>query len=458
MAMSAEIVIYTSSLIAAPHVSRTSPTQPVSDLAGQIHISLTPGGHPAVFIGSTRPLTAARVFAGKPVATVTGQLPLLFSVCGTAQAVACANACEAALGLAPAPSARRARTLLLHAETAKEHLWRLLLDWPKALAPVLSVQGTGDLPVQSTEREVAMATAMRAFLQLRSALGTAGDPFLPGAGPVRPAADVVESACARLATTAAELVFGAAPASWLAATATGADLQHWAAATPTLGAALVRALTSSGLADLGRCNLGTLPGALDGSDSALVEHLVPALAAADGDAFIAAPTLDGVPAETTPFAREQRRGGLVADLASRYGNGLLPRLGALLAELARNAALLASPAAASAPTGVALEAGAGSGLGAAPAARGLLLHRVVLAGGATPAEARARDYRILAPTEWNFHPRGVVAAGLEQLMDGPLAAQSRPDRGADAHATLKAVARLLVTAVDPCVDYRLSVC
>lgn len=457
MAMSPEIVIYTAGLIAAPHVSRTSPTQPVSDLAGQLDISLTPRGRPAVCIGSTRPLTAARVFAGKPLATVTSQLPLLFSVCGTAQALACANACEAALGLVPAPSARRARALLLHAETAKEHLWRLLLDWPKALAPVLSAQGAGDLPVQSTEREVAMATAMRAFLQLRPTLSTAGDPFLPGAGPIRPAADAVESACARLATTAAEQVFGAAPASWLAATVTASDLQHWATATPTLGAALVRAVTDSGLADLGRCDVGTLPGALDGSDSALVERLAPALAAADADAFIAAPTLDGVPTETTPFAREQRRGGLVADLASRYGNGLLPRLGALLAELARDAALLASPAAASAPIGVALEAGAGSGLGAAPAARGLLLHRVVLAGGDTPAAARAGDYRILAPTEWNFHPRGVVAAGLEQLMEGPLAAQSRPDRGADAYGTLEAAARLLVTAVDPCVDYRLSV-
>jgi hypothetical protein len=52
------------------------------------------------------------------------------------------------------------------------------------------------------------------------------------------------------------------------------------------------------------------------------------------------------------------------------------------------------------------------------------------------------DYRLLAPTEWNFHPRGVVVQALETLA---------PD------ADLEQLASLLVEAIDPCVGYDLEV-
>jgi hypothetical protein len=424
----------------------------VSDLAGQLDIRLHTGEPPGVQIVSSRPLTAARVFAGKPIATVAGQLPLLFSVCGTAQALACAHACEAALGVAPAPTARLARGLLLCAETAKEHLWRLLLDWPKAVGQLIATEPSAavqaDLEVGAPGREAAMAAALRAFLKLRAVVTASGDPFLPGAGSTRPVVDGVESARATLAATAAEQVFGGPPADWLATTTTAADLHRWAEGAPTVAAALVRTIAGAGLAALGRSETGTLP-AGDGAAVTLLERLAPALAGADADDFVAAPVLDGHPVETTPFAREHARGGLVADLAGAHGNGLLPRLAALLVELARHAALLEAPGntAADTPVGAWLAPAAGPdarvGLGAAPAARGLLVHRVELAGGDAPETARVWHYRILAPTEWNFHPAGVVAAGLAA------------DRGTVPFS--EARARLLVTAVDPCVDYRLSV-
>lgn len=422
----------------------------MSDLAGQLDIRLHTGEPPGVQIASSRPLTAARVFAGKPIATVAGQLPLLFSVCGTAQALACAHACEAALGVAPAPSARLARGLLLRAETIKEHLWRLLLDWPAALARLAatepSVARLADVHAGSAGREAAMAAALRAFLKLRAAVTAGGDPFLPGSGTTRPVAEATDSARTALAATAAEQVFGQPPGQWLAATCAAADLHRWAAGVQTVAAVLVRTVAEVGLADLGRSQIGMLPVA-DGA--ALLERLAPALSGLDAEDFIAAPTLAGCPVETTPFSRELARGGLVADLAADYGNGLLPRLAALLVELARHAVALEEPGddAADASTGARLvpadRADARVGLGAAPAARGLLVHRVLLSGGDGADAALVQDYRILAPTEWNFHPAGVVAEGLAAMTSAPGAAEAR--------------ARLLVTAVDPCVDYRLSV-
>ena len=80
----------------------------------------------------------------------------------------------------------------------------------------------------------------------------------------------------------------------------------------------------------------------------------------------------------------------------------------------------------------------GTGLAQVQAARGLLVHRVQIDAG------RVTGYRILAPTEWNFHPRGVVATGLADIV-----ANTAPDQ-------LEPLARLFIAAVDPCVDYDLQ--
>ncbi len=78
-----------------------------------------------------------------------------------------------------------------------------------------------------------------------------------------------------------------------------------------------------------------------------------------------------------------------------------------------------------------------AGIGQVAAARGQLVHRVCL------EDERVTSYQILAPTEWNFHPRGVVARGLSGLQGDPEQMQRQ--------------ARLLINAIDPCVGYELSV-
>jgi Ni,Fe-hydrogenase I large subunit len=67
-------------------------------------------------------------------------------------------------------------------------------------------------------------------------------------------------------------------------------------------------------------------------------------------------------------------------------------------------------------------------------ARGLLLHWVQL-----DELHRVLDYRVLAPTEWNFHPHGALARALTQLSP------------ADADA-----AWCLASAYDPCVQCSVS--
>ena len=62
-------------------------------------------------------------------------------------------------------------------------------------------------------------------------------------------------------------------------------------------------------------------------------------------------------------------------------------------------------------------------------ARGRLIHRARVVDGVIT------QYRILAPTEWNFHPQGVAVQALSGL---------EPDQ-----------AKAVVEAIDPCVDFEL---
>jgi coenzyme F420-reducing hydrogenase alpha subunit len=81
----------------------------------------------------------------------------------------------------------------------------------------------------------------------------------------------------------------------------------------------------------------------------------------------------------------------------------------------------------------------GTGFAWVQTARGLLLHRAEM-----DDSGNVRDYRIVAPTEWNFHPAGSCVNGLAGM-----AAASAEE--AVRHA------ELMVQALDPCVAYQIEV-
>jgi Ni,Fe-hydrogenase I large subunit len=125
---------------------------------------------------------------------------------------------------------------------------------------------------------------------------------------------------------------------------------------------------------------------------------------------------------------------LVAALTRAYGRSALTRLAARITELAR----IACGAPAGQPLFGALALDAQRGLGWVETARGLLVHVAHLQGD------RVAQWRIVAPTEWNFHPRGALLQGLI---------------GAHAvgAADLAQRAQWLVQSLDPCVSYRVRV-
>ena len=162
----------------------------------------------------------------------------------------------------------------------------------------------------------------------------------------------------------------------------------------------------------------------------LRETLAPAIDASDD--FARAPQWRGGPAETGALARHASASPVVAA-------GVAERVGARLDELQ-----------AIAPRMRDLEAGAtarwvrgaqtadGEGIAAVETARGTLVHRVALDRGTV------RRWRIVAPTEWNFHPDGAFVRGLV----GCPASSAQAAR----HA-----AEMLACALDPCVESKVVV-
>jgi hypothetical protein len=396
-----------------------------ADLAGRL--LLLPGQQPA--IACARPMVGPammdRLTAGRRAGLLPDLVAAVFTVCAVAQRATARRVVRAALGLADTAedAARERQALALH--TAREHLQRLALDLPALLpqpgiaadpgwvrdAPVMALPGPGAGP---------------------AAAGSA-------AGPAGQAA--LHAAAAALPGWLEKRLLGQSPASWLQAWEEDPDgwLDAWARshdhpATRWLrgvrGPARALALPCRPL-DLGEpaaaqagAEPGADPGAPPGAPApAGLRDLAAALAA--DPRFPEHPLWRGAPAETGPWTR--------AGLPPRAGGAALAtawlRLGARIAELARIAC-------GRLPDCGALAVAPGEGIAYTEMSRGLLVHWLRLAPQAqAPDTARAACCRVLAPTEWNFHPDGSFGRAL---------AEGRLD--ADA-------ARLGALALDPCVGF-----
>ena len=131
---------------------------------------------------------------------------------------------------------------------------------------------------------------------------------------------------------------------------------------------------------------------------------------------------------------------LIKSLQREFGNGLLTRLTVRLTEVAQLTQRMADLST-DQTSDVFLDNDEqlemGTGLAHIMAARGQLTHQVKVANDVI------QNYKILAPTEWNFHPEGVVASSLSSLT------------GKQKEIELQT--RLLINCVDPCVGYQLHI-
>jgi hypothetical protein len=369
--------------------------------AGQLSITLTlhAGVLHAVALQSTRPQVAERVLTGRPADEAVALVPNLFTVCGRAQALAATLAVQAARGDVAEPAAdpvlHAQRLQTLEAEIAHEVLWRVLLDWPRLLheepdaALLARVRGALDGQTRGGDR-----TALR---------------------------EAVEHA-----------VFDGAAMAWWEHEHVPA-FEIWIAQAHTVAARVLAAVQRDGGHHGAPRSVAAVP-LLPAPPAASDLHSIATAMQADSR-YAQQPELDGRPAETGAVARLAAH-PLVSALQRAFGRSSLTRLAARLTELAR----IACGAPAAQPLFGQLALATGRGLGWVETARGLLVHLVQLDGSGQ----RVDGWRIVAPTEWNFHPRGALVEGL---------------RGAHVASESDALTRAqwLVQALDPCVQYSLRV-
>lgn len=374
-------------------------------IEGEVRVSLLWDGRRVqrVSVSSTRPPAAARIAIGRPSAEAARLVPTLFAICGHAQAAAAAAALRAAARPDDTPEVEAWAVVL---EAAQEIFWRLLIDTPRALA----------LAPQSSVVAAARALVAQAIVALQS---KADHPK-----------NTLQHAAAALGELAREHVYGREPAAWLAQTDL-AGFDEWRDSAATLPARSLARLVRSA-PGLGRSDTPLMPG-LD--DAALWSSVVPALRR--DAAFTQAPTWAGKAVETGALARTREQ-PLVAALIQRDGHSAATRIAARLVELAWLLDALRGAVADTSHWVQSWPLRPGVGLAAVQTARGLLLHC------ARVSDDRVDDYRIVAPTEWNFHPDGALAHGLVGTE-------------ADDEATLVARAGLAVLALDPCVGFDVEV-
>ena len=385
---------------------------------GPIRIELSANaGKGCVRIENMRPLGISSRFAGRGPAEVAKLVPLVFSVCRAAQSAACADALDEALAVGTDQRVKTVRALLVQSEIAREHALQVLHGWPRCLkVPEPAMASASIKRLLGIDRELARC--------LGASGGAGAEGTIDNAG--------LDCAIAELTALLGEAIYGELPPEWLSRRNAG-DLSFWARRNETLAQTVMEYLVQAGMADAGATDIAPLP-------PLEPEALLAILFGANAASFVARPEWDGKPRETTPLARLIGH-ELIESLKDRYGYGLLARLVACLVELAEVPGRMRSLAASLKEEGQGRQKPArrrdtGTGLGIAEAARGRLIHAVDVAEGAV------RRYRILAPTEWNFHPDGAAARGLAGIA-----------RSAPAHREV--LARLFITAVDPCVAYEL---
>lgn len=384
-------------------------TAATSPAEGSVSVRLWLDGETgAVAIGraevAARRPRAVAALVGRRAEEAVRLAPLLFSLCGTAQGLAVARACEAALGI-DAAAQETARRLLTDAEALDSHGWQAVVEWPARLG--------------APPRPAGLRGLRQAVSAVMPALYPAKDGLRPGGGVLRPDAAALRDALARMENWLEAEVFAGPPPR------DADDLARWARRGAGDAARLAARLLDPDLAGWGA---GGVP---------LLSESAPdwfAAALAGDPAFAARPRHDGGPALTGPLERQAAH-PLVVSVTDRFGDGLARLFAARLADLAelprRMAAAIADlrpadPAVASRPA-------PGAGCGVAETARGRLAHWLRLDG-----DGRIADARMVAPTDWNFAADGPLTRGL--------AGAGVRDRDDAAER-----ARLLVAMLDPCV-------
>jgi len=360
-------------------------------------------------IQSSRPTHAAKIFTGKSIDDTLQLLPLLFNVCGKAQAITAVNAIESAMKLPADSKVQSQREALVLLESLREHSLRILIDWPQyvredvdysALAHVVQ---SINFVMQSLEPQYLLCIDAKVTIL----------------------SDAVVELWQNCYQQLCEIIFGMPVEHWQ--TSNEVEIKAWAEQQKTQPARFITWLTEQPWKHAGASTIVPLPSI---NDVEFISQLT-----TDKATFVAQPNWQSRCYELSWF-NYQYATPLIAHLTERWGNGIYTRMIARLNEVADLIIKLQDFFQMEAMLN--MSKSTVDGLAHTHAARGRLSHYVELEGH------YIKQLSIIAPTEWNFHPHGVAADSLCHLNTERL-------------DTLHLQADLIIHAIDPCVEYQLHI-
>jgi hypothetical protein len=361
--------------------------------AGNLHLRILWDGNIVlgVEVKSTRP-KAYRLLTGRLPDNAVQLVPMLYSVCGKAQQAAAIAAVSAAQRRECPKNMILERSVAC--EAMQEHLWRLLVDWPR----LLGLQ-------QEQQQFVCWHGELNAIAAGR------GD-------------------ATNLLADLRQVLLGMTDIEWKQLDSY-AKLSEWQNAgqgllAPVLAAIDLKEIKQDFIEKHAACALMPIWTPTDVLQI-FWSHL--------NHEFAAMPQHDGTPMETGALAHNQHT-PLLQDVLRKRPARLLARVIARLIDLLDSAEALTHENITGRVQSVSTSDA--TGLSVLRTARGMLLHYVCIKSD------RVAEYLTVAPTEWNFHPQGALASGLAGLKEN------------DAERLMETV-KNYVLSLDPCVEYGIEI-
>ena len=385
-------------------------------IEGEIKISVIAraGQVESVSITSTRPLHITRLFAGKSIDSVADIMNALYQLCNTAHRFAFLRLLDESAVIKLSQNEIQAYKLLLDLETIREHCFSISSKWS---------QDSGN----SVDTNIINLLVI--LKEINSTLFANTDP-LSLADKELQSFNSIDKLIIKLEQQLQNLLIGSENNA--ESIFTGIDsFNNWLQYGESKSVTFLNYLQQHQLNKIGDVKVSHLPDLDLQEVSALLNN----------DAYIKHPSYQNVTYETTPYSRQSRH-QLIKQLVNIHGNGVLTRAVAQLLEIfellnkvkhdyrdieSENISYSIQLPVLETRALVQLEA-----------ARGRLVHQLSI------EDEKIKTYQILAPTEWNFHPEGVLNHMIESL------------NFTDKEDLIKKI-KLLVNAIDPCVGYSVEV-
>ncbi|CAB5507562.1 hypothetical protein [uncultured Gammaproteobacteria bacterium] len=367
-----------------------------------------------VLISSSRPLHITQLFAGQSIQKVATTLDALYQLCNTAHRFAFLHLLDKCKVISLSKNEIMACQLLLDLETIREHCFSIATKW--------RIDDSNKI----NKNIVDLFATLR---EINTTLFLTGNPLSLEKKTLQPFSGI-NSLVAKLEQ---QLMLELVGEQFHSETilSNSENFEYWIKTQSSDCALFLHNIQQSQSSGLGSVDSLFLP-------NITTEEIITLL---NDDGFIGQPTYKNICYETTPYSR-QKKHPLIQKLSAKYGNGVLSRYASQLLEIfellkgvKHNYVNLYSE---DIHYDINTSTVVNTAVVEVEAARGKLMHSLTIQG------EEIKSYRILSPTQWNFHPQGV----LKQMIQS-LDFQNKQD--------LVNKITLLTNAIDPCVGYTIEI-